>query len=136
MSIPFNKQFKKGDIICSDEFHSGKCMVVEEECSFSIVAKDYRYRCLDLIEENQGWSAFEFDSFSECPNNWRLATDDDISAYLERYITTREEDLGQEVNVAITDDLLTIKDVCGNVYLDMKQAAKLRDYLYKYVVGG
>ncbi len=135
MTISFNKQFKSGDIICSDEFHSGKCMVVVEGSRLEY-ADRFGYTCDDLIVEKQKWRAYEYTEYDDATYNWRLATDDDIAAYLERYITTREEDLGQEVNVAITDDLLTIKDVCGNVYLDMEQAAKLRDYLNKYVIGG
>jgi hypothetical protein len=129
MNKPFHKQFKKGDIICSDEFHDGKCVIVDH------LTPEKLYHCYDLMEEKQAWFVREFYIYEENLYNWRIAKDDDIAAYLERYITTREESLNG-IDVAITDDLLTIKDICGSVYMDMEQAAKLRDYLNKYVIGG
>jgi hypothetical protein len=134
MTIPFHKQFKKGDIICSDSFHAGKCIVVVEGSRLEY-ADRFGYTCDDLIVEKQKWRAYEYTEYDDTTYNWRLATDDDIVVYLARYITTREESLNG-IDVAITDDILTIRDVCGSVYMDMEQAAKLRDYLNKYVVGG
>jgi len=131
---PFDKQFKQGDIICSDKFLYCNCMVVKED-NYGSLYGNFGYTCDDLIVENQRWMAYEFDLYRENPYNWRIATDEDIAAYLERYITTREENLNG-VDVAITDDILTIDYLRGKLCLDMEQAAKLRDYLNKYVIGG
>ena len=56
--MKFQDKFKPGDIICSDRFHNGLCMVVE---SSGISLKgEFRYSCEDLVRENKGWLAYEF----------------------------------------------------------------------------
>jgi len=137
MAIQFDKQFKQGDIICSDEFHSGKCIVVRES-GISSIKGTFHYKCDDLILENQGWHAIEFDTFKEYPNNWRLATDGDICNYIDRFLDVRVEQFGEleELKIENSATGVTIHEFFNTLYLDVEQAAKLRDYLNKYVIGG
>ena len=129
MKKPFSEQFKHGDIICCNTFHDGKCMIVEE-------FKNDGYVCEDLIVDNQDWRAYDISLRSGAEYKWRLATDKDIVYYLERYVDVREKSIGYGMSLQMTDDTLIIKDCGTAAYLDANQAAKLRDYLNKYVIGG
>jgi len=129
MKKSFSEQFKPGDIICCNTFHDGKCLIVEE-------FKNDGYVCEDLIVDNPDWRAYDISLRSEAEYKWRLAKDKDIVYYLERYIDVREKSIGYGVSLQMTDDTLIIKDCGAGVYLDANQAAKLRDYLNKYVIGG
>ena len=82
--MKFQDKFKPGDIICSDRFYRGKCMVVERGDIF-IMGK-FGYRCQDFVRENQSWIAYEFQSSNPNGYNWRIATDDDIASYLSRFL--------------------------------------------------
>lgn len=50
--MKFQDKFKPGDIICSDHFHNGLCMVVEYGRNSSIRG-EFNYRCDDLVREKQ-----------------------------------------------------------------------------------
>ena len=129
MKKPFSEQFKSGDIICCNTFHDGKCMIVKE-------FRGDGYVCEDLMVDNQDWRAYDISP--KCGNEykWRLATDKDIVYYLERYVDVREKSIGHGTSLQMTDDTLTIKGYGFWVHIDANQAAKLRDYLNKYVIGG
>lgn len=130
MKIQFDKQFKKGDIICSDNFHSSKCMIVN-----NLIIHERAYNCDDLILKKQGWYAIEFDTFNEYPYNWRLATDDDICKYIDNFLDIRVEEF-EGLKVEHNSIGITIGEFFNTMYLDVEQATKLRDYLNKYVIGG
>lgn len=118
----FEDKFKEGDIICSDNFYCGKCVVVNH-------FDDKHYSCDDLVIENQQWSAYEFrNTWSErytLPNNWRIATDDDIVNYLSRFINIS---LGKFsiYNATLIDDGIRFDDGYGNgVTLNAEDLARL-----------
>lgn len=88
--MKFQDKFKPGDIICSDRFHNGLCMVVE---SMGIsLGSEFRYSCNDLVRDAQNWLAYENEMYLTRPYNWRIATDNDIADYLSRFV---EIDLGK-----------------------------------------
>ena len=97
--MKFQDKFKPGDIICSDRFHNGLCMVVESGRT-SYFNGDFRYNCEDLVRENQGWCAYE-------EYNWRIATDDDIAKYLSRFLHIPLGNVGF-YNIELTDSGITI----------------------------
>jgi hypothetical protein len=86
--MKFEDKFKPGDIICSDRFHNGLCMIVDTLTQNNMWKDEpvFRYSCQDLVKEGQRWSAYEFDSMFDKPYDWRIATDDDIAKYLSRFI--------------------------------------------------
>jgi len=65
--------------------------MIVESCGTTFEEK-FRYRCQDLVKEDQGWLAYEWGSYVGYPYNWRIATDDDIANYLTRFV---EIDLGK-----------------------------------------
>jgi hypothetical protein len=82
--MEFKDKFKPGDIICSDRFHDGLCMIVEKGY-VGLHPEKFKYRCTDLVKEYQLWAAYEFDVLDR-PNNWRIATDNDIVNYIARFV--------------------------------------------------
>lgn len=108
--MKFQDKFKPGDIICSDRFHNGLCMVVESGQISSLRGKFY-YSCEDFIKERQGWHAYEFERCGLHSYNWRLATDDDIANYLSRFLHIPLGSVGF-YNAELTDSGITI--VRGN----------------------
>lgn len=102
MSKKFNTLFKPGDIICSDKFYDAKCMIVIEYDEDLL-----KYKCDDLIIEDQTWAARgrgmnEFQKYE-----WRLATDDDICNYIAKFIKI-EEKVNYAVHLEMRDNSLHI----------------------------
>jgi hypothetical protein len=109
-TIPFKDKFKLGDIICSDRFHNGLCMVVDylKEDYFS---GEYRYSCDDLVKEHQRWGAYEFHTYEKYHYNWRIATDNDIAKYLSRFLDIPLGKVGQFYVAKLTDDGIMLEDL-------------------------
>jgi hypothetical protein len=132
--MKFEDKFKPGDIICSDLFHSGLCMVVEYGRNSSIRG-EFNYRCDDLVRENQGWCAYELSSFLGKPYNWRIATDDDIANYLSRFVHIP---LGKVGDYEVTQ---TDKGICFdngfdfNIYFEAEELVQLGKIINERVVG-
>ena len=103
--MKFQDKFKPGDIICSDHFHNGLCMVVKH--FYDAGGFGVWYNCYDLVKENQGWNAHESTSFTDKPYNWRIATDDDIANYLSRFLHIPLGNVGF-YNIELTDSGITI----------------------------
>ena len=124
----FKDKFKIGDIICSDHFHNGLCMVVVylNEDYFS---GQYRYSCDDLVKEGQRWSAYEFDTMFNRPYNWHIATDDDIAKYLTRYLHISIGKIGTHFDVEYSDDGIILQHTLlddERVYLEPQELLDLK----------
>ena len=103
--MKFQDKFKPGDIICSDRFHNGLCMVVES--GGISLGGEFRYRCNDLVRDAQNWLAYENEMYLTKPYNWRIATDDDIANYLSRFLHIPLGNVGF-YNIELTDSGITI----------------------------
>lgn len=127
----FLDKFKKGDIICSDNFRSGLCMIVENKGVSNISGPSYT--CVDLMAENnkypQKWIAKEFGLFTK-PNNWRIATDDDVVNYMLRYFHPIKEG-DNKLSFNLNEEFLTINTYGDKCYLNMEEIPKLKDYLIR-----
>jgi hypothetical protein len=130
--MKFEDKFKPGDIICSDRFHNGLCMIVEEG-SLSRMWRDepeFRYKCVDLIKENQGWCAYEFDSYLfNKPYDWRIATDDDVVKYLARYVRVNLGKVGEHFVAEYREDGIMLEDTMFTdkyIYLEIDELADLK----------
>jgi hypothetical protein len=126
----FKDKFKPGDIICSDRFHNGLCMVVENVAVAILRGEnEFRYKCVDLVKENQGWLAYEFDTYKEYPYDWRIATDDDIAKYLSRFIDIPLGLVGEWYLAKLTDDGIMLEDrmyTDRDIWFDAKELADLK----------
>lgn len=131
--MKFQDKFKPGDIICSDHFHNGLCMVVEYGRNSSIRG-EFNYRCDDLVRENQGWCAYEFRTYTSYPYNWRIASDDDIANYLSRFVHIP---LGKVGDYEVTQ---TDKGICFdngfdfNIYFEAEELVQLGKIINERVV--
>jgi hypothetical protein len=136
--MEFKDKFKPGDIICSDRFHYGMCMIVEEG-NYGIEQLDrFGYRCLDLIKEDQRWRAYENCSYhSRRSNEWRIATDDDIVKYLARFVEIKAGKVGI-YEVLLDDEDIILRDTVategyGDVYLNAKELIQLKQIIEERV---
>ena len=131
--MKFQDKFKPGDIICSDRFYNGLCMVVESgDVSFR---GEFRYSCNDLVRKDQGWCAYEFDSCFKHPNNWRIATDDDIANYLSRFMHIPLGKVGA-YEVELTDDGIRLDDGGEyGIYFEAEELVQLGKIINERVVG-
>ena len=132
--MKFQDKFKPGDIICSDRFHNGLCMVVESgKCGFT--RDEFRYSCQDLVRENQLWSAYEFDSYMfNASYAWRIATDDDIANYLSRFLHTPLGKIGA-YDVELTDDGIRLDDGSDyGVYFTAEELVQLGEIINERVI--
>jgi hypothetical protein len=123
----FKDKFKPGDIICSDRFHNGLCMIVEKFNPKDIWEDSFT--CQDLVEDHQKWRAYEFDSMFNRPNDWRIATDDDIAKYLSRFIDIPLGKVGEHYVAKLTDNGIVLKDTMftdSNVYLEADELIDLK----------
>ena len=128
--MEFKDKFKPGDIICSDRFHYGLCMIVEEGY-VGLHREEFKYRCTDLVKEYQLWSAYEFDVVDR-PNNWRIATDDDIVNYLVRYVQIELGKVGT-YNVKYLEDGIMLVDSGDAIILDPKELIQLKQIIEQRV---
>ena len=132
--MKFEDKFKPGDIIYSDRFHNGLCMVVESgKCGFT--RDEFRYSCQDLVRENQLWAAYEFDSYMfNLSYAWRIATDDYIANYLSRFLHTPLGKVG-DYEVSLTDAGVKL-DVDGEceVYFTAEELIQLGKIISERVV--
>jgi hypothetical protein len=126
--MKFKDKFKPGDIICSDHFYNGLCMVVDYGNDNSWNG-DFRYSCEDLVKEGQKWSAYEFDTMPNKPYNWRIATDDDIAKYLTRYLHISIGKIGTHFDVEYSDDGIILQHTLlddERVYLEPQELLDLK----------
>jgi hypothetical protein len=129
--MEFKDKFKPGDIICSDRFHYGLCMIVEEGY-VGLHPEEFKYRCIDLVKEYQRWNAYEFDTHFGKPNNWRIATDDDIVNYLARYVQIELGKVGT-YNVRYLEDGIMLVDSGDAIILDPKELIQLKQIIEERV---
>jgi len=124
----FKDKFKPDDIICSDRFHNGLCMVVEKYNACDIMSESFT--CQDLVKDNQNWRAYEFRGVvSGEPYNWRIATDDDITKYLSRFLDIPLGKVGQFYLAKLTDEGIMLTDLMftdRNVHLDVEELDDLK----------
>ena len=123
----FKDKFKLGDIICSDRFHNGLCMVVERYNPEDI--RKESFTCQDLVTDHQKWRAYEFDTIFRKPNDWRIATDEDIAKYLSRFIDIPLGKVGQFYLAKLTDNGIMLEDLMlidRSVYLNVEELADLK----------
>lgn len=132
--MKFQDKFKPGDIICSDRFHNGLCMVVES-VTIGFVNGEFRYSCQDLVQENQKWSAYEFDSYMfNLSYAWRIATDNDIANYLSRFLHTPLGKIGT-YDVELTDDGIRLDDGGEyGIYFTVEELVQLGKIINERVV--
>jgi hypothetical protein len=123
----FKDKFKVGDIICSDRFRGGLCMIVEKYNP--IETWEDSFTCQDLVIDHQKWRACEFDTMFDNPNNWRIATDDDIANYLSRFLDIPLGKVGQFYLAKLTDDGITLEELMftdRDVYLGVEELVDLK----------
>jgi hypothetical protein len=131
--MKFQDKFKPGDIICSDHFHNGLCMVVGY--GGTSLGGEFRYSCVDLVREEQGWVAYGNGKHITKPYSWRIATDDDIANYLSRFLYIP---LGKVGPYEVT---LTDKGICFdngfdfNIYFEAEELVQLGKIINERVVG-
>ena len=130
--MKFQDKFKPGDIICSDHFHNGLCMVVESN-GISL-GGEFRYRCSDLVMDGQNWLAYENEMYLTKPYNWRIATDDDIANYLSRFLHIPVPKIGNW-NVELMDDGIMLDDGGDySILLDAEELVQLGKIINERVV--
>jgi hypothetical protein len=126
--MKFKDKFKIGDIICSDRFHNGLCMVVERFNPKDIWEDSFT--CQDLVTDHQKWRAYENDNYKfNVSYNWRIATDDDIVKYLSRFLETPLGKVGQFYFAKLTDDGITLEELMftdRDVYLGVEELVDLK----------
>ena len=125
----FKDKFKPGDIICSDRFHNGLCMVVESvKESWRFDDDRWRYSCIDLVKEHQRWHAYERDDFMfKFDYNWRIATDNDIAKYLSRFVDIPLGKVGEYYLAKLTDDgIILTSEFVDSIHLDANELADLK----------
>jgi hypothetical protein len=136
----FEELFKPGDIICSDHFYAGKCLLVDVvfigiDGKYGKCTHTCRYTCYDLVIPDQKWSAYEF--VFDRPNNWRIATDDDIVNYLARFVQIKVGKVGL-YEVLLNDEDIILRDTVategyGDVYLNAKELMQLKQIIEERV---
>jgi hypothetical protein len=132
----FKDKFKLGDIICSDHFRNGLCMVVER-----LNPKDIwedSFTCQDLVTDHQKWRAYEFDTMFDQPNNWRIATDTDIVNYLSRFVDIPLGKVGKYYVAKLTDDGIKLESHLFSqetIYLEGKVLVDLKRIIDERIVG-
>jgi hypothetical protein len=87
------------------------------------------FTCQDLVTDHQKWRAYEFDTMFNRPNDWRIATDDDIANYLSRFIDIPLGKVGQFFLAKLTDDGIMLEDLMfteRNVHLGVEELADLK----------
>jgi hypothetical protein len=124
----FKDKFKLGDIICSDRFHNGLCMVVERLNSKDIWEDSFT--CQDLVTDHQKWRAYENDNYMfNFSYNWRIATDEDIANYLSRFLDIPLGKVGQFYLAKLTDDGIILEELMftdRDVHLGVEELADLK----------
>ena len=130
--MKFQDKFKPGDIICSDRFHNGLCMVIES--TGISLGGEFRYGCNDLVHEHQNWLAYENEYCLTRPYHWRIATDDDIANYLSRFVHIKVNKVGVW-NVELMDDGIMLDDGGDySVLLDVEELVELNKIINERVV--
>lgn len=136
--MKFQDKFKPGDIICSDRFHNGLCMVVESvKESWRFDDDRWRYSCVDLVKEHQRWHAYERDDFMfKFDYNWRIATDDDIANYLSCFLRIPLGKVGH-YKVSLLDNGILIDDGVedGGMILEAEELVQLGKIINERIVG-
>lgn len=127
----FEELFKPGDIICSDRFYAGKCLLVDT--SHIRFDGEFVYKCDDLVLERQRWVAVEFDLFDK-PNNWRIATDEDIVKNLARHVRVKVGQVGN-YDAFLDDETLILRHMAADdfVYLNAEQLVQLKQIIEERV---
>lgn len=133
--MKFQDKFKPGDIICSDRFHNGLCMVVEycEETVLQL-GTEFKYKCKDFVQENQGWNAYESDTFDK-PYNWRIATDDDIANYLARFLHIPIGKVGEYEARLVDNGVILQSGVHTSLHFNTEELVQLGKIINERVVG-
>lgn len=94
----------------------------------------FRYKCQDLVRENQGWCAYEIETLWEVSYNWRIATDDDIIKYISRFVNISLGKVGI-FEIKLTDDGIMLDDGANcDVYLDAEELIQLGKIINERVV--
>jgi hypothetical protein len=129
----FKNKFKKGDIICSDRFHNGLCMVVDYYKEDSYFGQGYT--CEDLVQPYQRWSAYPNYLFftGGVAYNWRIATDDDIAKYLDRYLEINLGKVGKHTAMHKADGIMLELDYGESVLLSVDALKSLRNIIDRVV---
>jgi hypothetical protein len=87
------------------------------------------FTCQDLVRDHQKWRAYEFDTMFDQPNNWRIATDDDIAKYLSCFVDIPVGKVGEYYVAKLTDDGIMLEDrmfTDRDVHLGVEELADLK----------
>jgi hypothetical protein len=85
------------------------------------------FTCQDLVTDHQKWRAYEFDTMFDQPNNWRIATDDDIVKYLSRFVDIPLGKVGEYYLAKLTDDgIILTNEFVDSIHLDANELADLK----------
>jgi hypothetical protein len=108
-------------------------MVVECFKENTSINLGHKYKCQDLVQENQGWLAYESDCVKHY--DWRIATDDDIANYLSRFLHIPLGKVGA-YDIELTDDGIRLDDGsdCA-IYFTAEELVQLGKIINKRVVG-
>lgn len=137
--MKFQDKFKPGDIICSDRFHNGLCMVVEYGKTSPLWGNgEFVYHCQDLVREDQGWIAHEYTKpyWEETPKyGWRIATDDDIANYLSRFLHIPLGKVGEYEARLVDNGLILEAGAHTSLHFNTEELVQLSRIINEWVVG-
>jgi hypothetical protein len=92
--------------------------------------KDIRedsFTCQDLVRDHQKWRAYEFDRMFNRPNDWRIATDDDIANYLSRFLDIPLGKVGEYYLAKLTNDgIILTNEFVEIIHLDANELTDLK----------
>jgi hypothetical protein len=87
------------------------------------------FTCQDLVTDYQKWRAYELDSMFDKPNDWRIATDDDIANYLSRFLDIPLGKVGEFYLAKLTGDGMMLEDLMftdRDVHLGVEELTDLK----------
>jgi hypothetical protein len=102
--------------------------MIVEEGGYRLDTDRFSYRCVDPVKEDQRWSAYEFDTYFGKPNNWRIATDDDIANYVAGYVQIGFGKVGN-FDVRYLEKGIMLVDSEDIIILDQEELIQLKQII-------
>jgi hypothetical protein len=87
------------------------------------------FTCQDLVTDHQKWRAYEFDTMFNRPNDWRIATNNDIVNYLSRFVDIPLGRVGEYYVAKLIDDGIMLESLMltdRDVNLKVEELADLK----------
>jgi hypothetical protein len=110
--------------------------MIVEEGYVGLHPEKFKYRCTDLLREYQLWSAYEFDVLDR-PNNWKIATDNDIVNHIARFVDIKIGAVGTYDVKYLEYGMMLIEyvgDILGDaIILDAEELIQLKQIIEQRV---